>query len=141
MQNKALRGYLHVVCLTLVTTAMAETAVQCEPLGSADTVQIAPDEALSSDCGAFLDETGAPAQFCQWKFDYRSDAAQAAFSASELALDGCFNKTLPSGGDVNHPDSYDQIFYTAENKLISLSLKDKAQQQATYLFLRIETAP
>ena len=61
--------------------------------------------------------------------------------ATEAALDGCFPKTVTLGTDVNHPDSYDQVFYNAETQVISLSLKDKAQHRATYLFLRVETAP
>ncbi|MEM7596192.1 MAG: hypothetical protein AAF382_00760 [Pseudomonadota bacterium] len=124
-----------------VATARAETAVSCEPLGAADSIDISPSAATQEECGTYLDQAGRDAQVCQWQFTYRSDEAKHAFEASETAFDGCFNKTFPEGSDVNHPDSYDQVFYTTETALISLALKDKAQSNATYLFLRIETAP
>lgn len=124
-----------------VAAARADTAVTCEPLGAANSIDISPSAATGKECGTYLDEAGRDAMVCQWQFDYRSPDAQEAFTASETALDGCFNKTIPDGTDVNHPDSYDQVFYTTDTALISLALKDKAQSDATYLFLRIETAP
>lgn len=128
-----------------VATARAGTAVSCETLGPSDSIAIAPDAATDAECGTYLDEAGQEATVCQWQFAYRSDDAKEAFNASETAFDGCFNKTIPdsttTGTDVNHPDSYDQVFYTTDDALISLALKDKAQRDATYLFLRIETAP
>lgn len=124
-----------------VSTVRAETLVSCEPLGAADSISIAPDNAVSTECSAYIDEAGQNAEACSWQFAYRSDAAFEAFEATETVLDGCFNKTIPDDDGVNHPDSYNQIFYTTEENQISVSLKDKAQHQSTYLFLRIETAP
>lgn len=140
--NKCIAVILNGLVIALwVATARADTTVTCDPLGSADSISIASDAAQSSQCDSYLNEAGQDAKACQWRFEYRSGAATEAFAASEAALDGCFNKTIPVGTEVNHPDSFNQIFYTTETQLISLSLKDKAQHQATYLFLRIETAP
>lgn len=130
-----------VVIALWVATARADTAVTCEPLGAADSIDISPSAASAEECGTYLDEAGRDATVCQWQFGYRSQDAKEAFTSSESAFDGCFHKTIPDGTDVNHPDSYDQVFYTTETALISLALKDKAQSDATYLFLRIETAP
>ncbi len=134
-----------ITVLSLVITptarAQANADVSCEPLGSAQSIEISAPAALSSDCGAYLDDAGQEAQFCQWRFDYRSDTALAAFSAAETALDGCFNKAVPDHAQVNHPDSYQQVFYTTPDHQISVALKDKGQLNATFLFLRIESAP
>lgn len=119
----------------------AETSVTCVPKGSPEEIALSFSDASSSECGTYLDEAGHDATFCQWKFAYRSSPAKEAFLATEAALDGCFQKTGILGTDVNHPDSYDQVFYSAVTQVISLSLKDKAQHRATYLFLRVETAP
>lgn len=129
------------IIVAWVAAARAQTQVACEPMGSAQSIEIAPQNGPAPECGTYLDEAGQSARVCQWQFAYRSDAALAVFDASMTALDGCFKKTVADTADVNHPDSYNQVVYSTENAMISLSLKDKAQHQATYLFLRIETAP
>ena len=140
--NNCLTLILNAAVIALwVVTARAETAVQCAPMGAPDAIEITSDAALASDCDTYTDEAGQEARVCQWTFAYRSEAAQDAFATIEAALDGCYPKTIPSGGDVNHPDSFNQVFYKIENERISLSLKDKAQRQTTHLFLRTETAP
>lgn len=124
-----------------VVTARAETVVDCDPMGAPDKVKIAPDAALASDCGTYTDEAGQEARMCQWTFEYRSKAARDAFEAVEIAMDGCYPKTIPEGTDVNHPDSFNQVFYSTDKERLSLSLKDKAQHQTTHLFFRVETLP
>ena len=141
-KNKSLRAAAY-VALAMLWPALtaAETSVTCVPNGSPDEIALTFSDTSSSECGTYLDETGQDATFCQWTFAYRSSPAREAFEAAEAALDGCFPKTVTLSAHVNHPDSYDQVFYNAETQVISLSLKDKAQHQATYLFLRVETAP
>ncbi|MEL7013357.1 MAG: hypothetical protein AAFO72_08755 [Pseudomonadota bacterium] len=140
--NRSLKFVLYVVSLTLwPATSAAETTTSCVPMGLPESIELAFSDASSSDCGTYLDEAGKDATFCQWTFAYRSPPAKEAFLAAEYALDGCFEKTGVLGTNVNHPDSYDQVLYSAGSQAISLSLKDKAGHQATYLFLRVETAP
>ena len=140
--TKTLRLILYVSAAALwCAEAAAETTISCSPMSSPESIELTFSDASRSECGTYLDEAGQDATFCQWTFAYRSSPAKEAFLATETALDGCYTKTGVVGTDVNHPDSYDQVFYSAGSQAISLSLKDKAQHQATYLFLRIETAP
>lgn len=138
--TKQLSATLVAALIALSTAAQAETSVTCAPFGSPDSIAISSSAAQSDECGQFLDSASQPAQFCQWQFPYRSKAAKDAYLASETALDGCFNKQAADTNAVNHPDSYDQLLYTTDEHLISLSLKDKAQLNSTFLFLRIEAA-
>lgn len=140
--NSPLKSALYVTMAALCpSAAAAETSLACGPMGSPESIELSFSDASSSDCGTYLDEAGQDATFCQWTFAYRSSPAKEAFLASQTALDGCYTKTGVTGSHVNHPDSYDQVVYSADSQVISLSLKDKAQHQATYLFLRVETAP
>ncbi|MEM6586923.1 MAG: hypothetical protein AAF641_00625 [Pseudomonadota bacterium] len=140
--NNCIAFVLNAAVIALwVVTARADTVVHCDPMGAPEAVKITPDAALDATCDTYTDEAGQEARMCQWTFAYRSEAAQDAFEAVQTAMDGCYPKTIPAGGDVNHPDSFNQVFYTSENARLSLSLKDKAQRQTTHLFFRIETPP
>ncbi|MDJ0610886.1 MAG: hypothetical protein QNJ67_18055 [Kiloniellales bacterium] len=73
--------------------------------------------------------------YCTWTFPYRSDEAAAAFEDFADQLESCFKPEAAQGGGpgVNHPDSYAQHRYTAGPASISLSLKDKAALDSTYV--------
>ena len=75
--------------------------------------------------------------YCSWTFPYRSDEAAATFEQFADQLEGCFGpEAAPGGGPgVNHPDSYAQRRYTAGPVSISLSLKDKAALDSTFVFV------
>jgi hypothetical protein len=108
-------------------------------VGSDNTGWLLPD-AIASDCGTYVDEAGQGARYCQWKFDYRSDAARSAYRSTKADLEKCHPIQASEQAEVNHPDSYDQVFFIAGDHVISLALKDKASHAASYLFLRVEHA-
>ena len=81
---------------------------------------------------------GAPDTVCQWAYDYRSTAAQIAFADLEREIAMCLSASAKQDAPVNHPDSYRLMQFDAEQTRISLSLKDKASLQKTFLFLRVD---
>lgn len=79
-----------------------------------------------------------PDAVCHWSFDYRSAAAEDAFDTIQDRLSACLGSTPVSDAPVNHPDSYRLVQYEKEDALISLSLKDKASRQQSFVFLRVD---
>lgn len=88
-------------------------------------------------CGTALTQSGSRELHCRWSFAYR--AAEAEATQDRLASDirNCLNaaKVAPEQG-VNHPDTYDQQLFRTEDAELSLSQKDKAALQRTFVFLR-----
>ena len=134
MRFLGLRTNLGVLaCLVLPVIARA----QCDPLADPSKLVLASEV----QCGNYIDENGRHALFCQWVFEYRAPAAKDAFAKAQTALIDCFEESRAAEGQVNHPDSYDQVVLLGRSTRVSLALKDKAAHSATYLFLRIEDMP
>ncbi len=81
--------------------------------------------------------SGGSISYCQWVFPYRSVEATATFRDFARQLESCFGTEAVQGAGpgVNHPDSYAQRRYTAGPASVSLSLKDKAALDRTYVFV------
>lgn len=80
----------------------------------------------------------SPEEVCRWSFAYRSAAAEDMFDRLAAHLSTCLG---PPGGEaapVNHPDSYRLLQFEAKEAVISLSLKDKAALQRSFVFLRVD---
>ncbi|MEM6374950.1 MAG: hypothetical protein AAF686_01840 [Pseudomonadota bacterium] len=79
-----------------------------------------------------------PDLVCQWSFDYRSAAANALFGHISADLVACLGPAKALEPGVNHPDSYQLRQFEAPERLISLSLKDKASLEQSFVFLRVD---
>ena len=94
----------------------------------------------ASKCSSALAQTGGRFTYCAWSFDYRAPLANDAFNHLLHAVPACLGLDVARKNDqkVNHPDFYDlQLFETPEAE-VSVSLKDKAGLQETYVFLRVQ---
>ncbi|MEL6996777.1 MAG: hypothetical protein AAFP68_00830 [Pseudomonadota bacterium] len=89
-------------------------------------------------CGTALTTGGGREIHCRWSFAYRDEAAISLHDRIASDVQTCLNATaVPREDGVNHPDSYDQQRFHAGDVDLSLSLKDKAALQRTFVFLRI----
>lgn len=91
-------------------------------------------------CAIALQTNGQTSTYCYAIFDYRSEQANDAFKQLQSKLSSCFSplKAQGAGDIVNHPDSFDQKQYCADQNDLSLSLKDKATLNQTLVFLRLD---
>ncbi len=127
--------HLFALALAPIVAAAAATAEEACTLMS---WQAAPDlrsHVLDTGCDN-VEEQGL---VCFWEFAYRNPAAQTFYQAMGDNVSGCLGaaaETPPEPG-VNHPDSYALRQFAAEGRLISVSLKDKAQMDKSIVFLRI----
>ena len=79
---------------------------------------------------------GNTSHHCAWSFDYRAPAAREFFEGLEAKVQTCLG-AAPAGAaaPVNHPDTFDQRTFRTPDLALSLSLKDKASQRRTLVFL------
>ena len=71
-------------------------------------------------------------------FDYRAPEAEMMRRHLASGLKACLRATaVAAETGVNHPDSYDQQRFRAEGAELSLSLKDKAALDKSFVFLRV----
>lgn len=103
------------------------------------TLGAAPPPVLegASECRIATEPDGS-AYYCLWQYPYRAEAARAAFAALESQLAACTG--VSAGRDdfgVNHPDSYAARLYDLDQARIVVSLKDKAAERRTVIFLRV----
>lgn len=94
------------------------------------------------DLGSGLTEGGIcsdpPDRVCRWAFKYRSQAAESAFERIANDLARCLGAPAATDEPVNHPDSYQLVQFNGSDGIISVSLKDKASLQQTFVFLRVD---
>ena len=96
----------------------------------------------STSCAFIVFPGRADGKACQWIFDYRSEAAQRYFQQMVAEVHACKGAVaLPKDQPVNHPDSYELISYQLGNEVLTVSLKDKAALDQTFVFLRVEPLP
>ncbi|SPH18005.1 hypothetical protein DEA8626_01535 [Defluviimonas aquaemixtae] len=105
--------------------------------GTAPAAPQAPDAVAN--CAVSPSLSGANVYHCAWQYQYRSTRAHRAFDALQGLIRDCFGNRAHMRKDqgVNHPDSYDLRQYRLDSVEMSVSIKDKAAQQATFVFLRI----
>ncbi|WP_299196364.1 hypothetical protein [uncultured Tateyamaria sp.] len=123
--------------LLLLCASATHANTYCADLTARTTTEIALPDGTPGTCSTSLDLSGAQAINCRWPFDYRADAATAAFTALLNATTQCLNTDGVTDQGVNHPDSYDLRIFQTEAAQISVSIKDKGALQQTYVFLRI----
>ncbi len=97
------------------------------------------DRLKAEQCGTALSETASREIHCRWSFDYRSDESIEMQDRMASDIRDCLGaSTISPEQGVNHPDTYDQQLYRAGDMALSVSLKDKAAMQRSFVFLRIE---
>ena len=79
---------------------------------------------------------------CNWAFSYRSAEATGAFKDMLAELSACADMASGIATDqpVNHPDFYDLRLMRIAGGEVGLSIKDKAEMQQTFVFLRLTPA-
>lgn len=90
-------------------------------------------------CSQSKGQSGKSVRVCVWTFDYRSIRATEGFEALNRSLLQCLGPEVRIRSDqpVNHPDTYDLRTYVYGDASLSVSMKDKAALDKTYVFLRI----
>lgn len=93
-------------------------------------------------CGVSPSLDGRNLYHCAWEFPYRSAQAPETFDALLGLIRGCFGDSADLRRDqgVNHPDSYDLRQARLDGVDFSVSIKDKAALNATFVFLRVQGA-
>lgn len=93
-----------------------------------------------ADCQTSLAMSGQRHLHCHWSFDYRSDAATAAFEGLVDAMTVCLgpDTSLRADTSVNHPDAYDQQIFELAGRAYAVSIKDKGALQQTLVFVRVQ---
>ncbi|WP_120499236.1 hypothetical protein [Roseovarius sp. EL26] len=91
------------------------------------------------DCRAVQERAGAKGVFCQQAYPYRAADATSRFMELNRDISECLQSQAVVSQDqtVNHPDFYDLYQYNLDQVTVSVSLKDKASLQQTFVFLRI----
>ena len=94
---------------------------------------------IAADCRIII-KPDTKSHMCMWTFAYRSDSAAAGFERLIGDLKSCFDGREPTREDigVNHPDSYDASRFDIDGVRISVSIKDKAALEKTFVFLWVE---
>ena len=114
-------------------------ALDCAIINALDnyrTSLVAPKEA---NCATYRTASLANAVSCHWSHGYRSESAVHQADALWQELTHCRpGQSLPADPAVNHPDSYDLRRWASHDAVYALSVKDKAGQSRTLVFLRLE---
>ena len=78
--------------------------------------------------------------YCHWRFDYRAERAGKLCKDLKDGLLNCpqIAALAPSDDGINHPDSYALVQFSEGSRVISVSLKEKAQLAATFVFFRVD---
>ena len=98
------------------------------------------DSAPEASCDTFVALGASPSRYCRWQFDYRAADSETIFSNLTSAFETCFgaDSTRPADRSVNHPDTYHLRQFELDGWVVSVSLKDKAGLQASFVFLRFD---
>jgi len=139
------------VGMSVAITGAGHAALNCADLGTvlrsaegnyldASGAMHSPSVLKGADfCTMAQDLSGANAFHCGWGHDYRTGAATKDFEDKTASLQQCFDQAAAIGTDkaVNHPDFYDQRQFQIDDVIVTISLKDKATLQQTYVFLAV----
>ncbi len=131
-------------CALWVVPMMAQAQDICREV-KAMILDIQQDAPLAGElhgvggCRDFRESSGAMGIICQQVFQYRTTVASRTFSELNQAMNACLHPlaTVSQDQAVNHPDFYDLYQYTMDRGTVSVSLKDKASLQRTFVFLRV----
>lgn len=92
-------------------------------------------------CDVAISSDGIKIYHCRWDYDYRAIAASELMRTLNLEIQKCLgvqSRKIEDG--VNHPDTYEQRLYRLGDINISLSLKDKAALNQSFVSLQISGA-
>ena len=124
--------------LSGLTGVLAPTTVQaagCERLTQIES-GATPENAI---CRTYLTAEGTVGTSCHWPFAYRSGEAVTFADTLWQQISSCREGELEGQeNSVNHPDSYALRTWAAASGVYRVSVKDKAQLNGTYVFLRTE---
>jgi len=124
------------VLSALPVPARAGDCEVIEALNHFTTSDTAPEGAV---CSSYLTSSATTGVSCYWSHPYRSPSAEDQASAMWEMLTKCTDgNLLTPDAQVNHPDSYDLREWAHEKGVYAISIKDKAGQDRTLVFLRFE---
>ena len=77
---------------------------------------------------------------CRWVFPYRAASANETFGDFIRRVEDCLGPQAVRHEDrsVNHPDHYALQRFETAGANVSLSLKDKAAYDSTFVFIRVQ---
>ena len=83
--------------------------------------------------------SGGKELVCFWQYEYRNSEAAEQFWRLNIEFQELAGTESPAVEDldVNHPDYYDLKTYNTNDAMVSVSLKDKAALDQTFVFLRV----
>ncbi len=120
----------------LPDSALASECETVDALNRFTASGTAPEGAV---CATYLSSFSTTGVSCYWSHAYRSPSAEDQASAMWTTLTKCRNGSLLKPDEqVNHPDSYDLREWAHEKGVYAISIKDKAGQNRTLVFLRFE---
>lgn len=144
---------IRICFLATILSLAAPYSVSANPICAAVATLLGPDASItqltlpppfsgSSKCSSALAQSGGRFTYCAWPFDYRAPVAHDAFKQLVDAVPTCLGLGVEGENDqkVNHPDFYDLQVFKSPQAEVSVSLKDKAGLQETYVFLRVQPA-
>ena len=137
-----------IVVLAVMVAAGARADQGCAGLSDAIEALIAdqdqPRSVLDGEhCVTSRTMTGGRALSCFWEFPFRALGASAFQDNLLRKIETCFNDARKQVDDqpVNHPDTYSQQAYHAQDAILSVSVKDKTGQNRTLVVLTIAQLP
>lgn len=93
---------------------------------------------IPNTCDIATSPDGIRIYHCRWDYTYREPAAVELMRTINIEIQKCLgvqSRKIEDG--VNHPDTYEQRLFRLGDINISLSLKDKAALNQSFVFLRI----
>ena len=127
--------------ILLMTVPNELPAGECRPIDTLDAFETSGLPPAGAECSTYLTATSGTGVSCRWENPYRAEAARQKASALWETLIQCRDgKPLSPDKQVNHPDSYDLRTLAHGTTIYAISVKDKAAQNRTLVFLRRELA-
>ncbi len=125
--------------LAIAPWAEAGQMDSCEPIASLESYTLAKSSPRGATCATYLGQSSEIGVSCYWEFPYRNASAEQMANSLWTTLQKCRpGRPLASDQSVNHPDSFQLREWTTGNATYRVSLKDKAGQQRTLVFLGFE---
>ena len=126
------------LCLSIEysDTASAENCDLFEKLEAYGAARTAPPDAI---CSTYLGLSSKIGVSCFWEFPRLSADARLLADLLWARLRNCrHGSPLEKDQPVNHPDTYSLRQLIAGNRVYWISIKDKAHQNRTLVFMRLE---
>ena len=134
--NPLIRGMLALLLSPAPTWALAEQAPNCAQISAIDKYPGSESALVGATCSAFLSQARATGVSCFWAFPYRNQLAlQNADQIWEDLVQCRDGASLEPDTPVNHPDSYYLREWATDKAVYRVSVKDKAGQSRTLVFL------